>query len=242
MFLNYILFVLVLCCIVKWLLLIISLIPIKCIISYKRKKDKNNTLPKNSIDEIKPKKNSVKSLFSRYISGYLRYMDYITSHIPSHHIRKFLYKRIWDVAMGKKVTIYYGAEIRASYKLKIGERSIIGDKAILDARRGIIIGQDVNISSNVSLWTEQHDYNDPFFRCTKEKVGPIVIEDRAWLGPNVTILPSVHIGEGAVVAAGAVVTKDVPPFTLVGGVPAKIIGTRNKNLKYKLSGKYCPFL
>jgi acetyltransferase-like isoleucine patch superfamily enzyme len=57
----------------------------------------------------------------------------------------------------------------------------------------------------------------------------------------VTILPGVRIGEGAVVGAGSVVTKDLEPFKLYGGVPAKIIGSRNKNLTYKFSGKYLPF-
>ena len=59
------------------------------------------------------------------------------------------------------------------------------------------------------------------------KRGPIVIHDRVWIGPGVTILHNVTIGEGAVVAAGAVVTKNIPPFTLVGGIPAKVIAKRN---------------
>jgi len=120
--------------------------------------------------------------------------------------------------------------------LSVGRGSIIGDNAILDARRvGISIGANVNIGSNVSMYTGQHNYNDPYFRPTKDNVGPISIGDRAWIGPNVTILHGVTIGEGAVVAAGAVVTKDVAPFTLVGGVPAKKIGERVHELLYEFS-------
>ena len=68
------------------------------------------------------------------------------------------------------------------------------------------------------------------------------IGNRAWIGPNTVILHSVHIGEGAVVAAGAVVTKDVEAFSIVAGIPAKKIGERNKNLKYKMDGSYLSFL
>lgn len=143
--------------------------------------------------------------------------------------------------MGKHSIIYFGSEIRASYKLQIGEGSIIGDRSILDARNGIIIGKNVNFSSNVSIWTEQHDHKDPYFACNSTEKFAVKIEDRVWIGPNVIILHSVTIGEGAVVAAGAVVTKDVEPFTIVGGIPAKKIGDRNKDLHYEFKGKPIPF-
>ncbi|MCL2327833.1 MAG: acyltransferase [Bacteroidetes bacterium] len=161
--------------------------------------------------------------------------------IPSHTIRDFLYKNIYLVIMEKNAIIYFGAEIRAPYKLKIGKGSIIGDKAILDARNGIKIGENVNFSSNVSIWTEQHDHRDAFFRCNSSSDFRVIIGNRAWLGPNTTILHGVTIGEGAVVAAGAVVTKDVEPFAIVTGVPAKKIGERNRNLEYVFDGKFTPF-
>lgn len=137
--------------------------------------------------------------------------------IPSHHIRNFFYRHIYKVQMAPKVVIYSGAEIRNPTNLKIGKGSIIGDNAILDARAGIEIGQNVNFSSNVRIWTLQHDYRDPDFACTPEHYGPVKICDRAWIGPHTIILHDVTIGEGAVVGAGAVVTKDVPPYTLMGG-------------------------
>ena len=64
---------------------------------------------------------------------------------------------------------------------------------------------------------------------------PIVIGDRVWIGMNATVLGGVTIGEGAVVAAGSVVTKDVPPFTVVGGVPARPIKDRERELTYRLA-------
>ena len=181
-------------------------------------------------------------IIKRYINGYMRYACFQTGFIPSHHIRDFLYRHVWMVDMEELSIIYYGCEIRAPYNLHIGKGSIIGDRAILDVRRGgIFIGKNVNLSSEVHLWTEQHDYNDPYFRCVPGRRGPIRIEDRVWIGPNVTVLHSVTIGEGAVVAAGAVVTKDVEPYTLVGGVPAKKIGERNRDLYYEFNGKPLPF-
>lgn len=184
----------------------------------------------------------IKSVFSRYLQGYTRYMQFQVAFIPSHRIRNFLYREVYLVKMEKNSIIYFGTEIRGGYMLAIGEGSIIGDNAILDARRGgINIGKNVQLGSGVRLWTGSHDHDDPLFRSTSQKRGPIKIGDRAWLGPGVTVLHSVSIGEGAVVAAGAVVTKDVEPYVIMGGIPAKKIGVRTQNLVYNFSGNYVPF-
>lgn len=187
-------------------------------------------------------KNYIKSSIRRYLDGYIRYMQFQVSYIPSHHIRDWIYKSVYLVKMAPKSIIYFGAEIRGSYNLKIGRGAIIGDKAVLDARvGGIEIGENVQLGSFVKLWTDSHDMNDPYFRGTPGKRGPIKIGNRAWLGPNVTVIHSVTIGEGAVVAAGSVVTKDVEPFAIMGGIPAKKIGERSQNLCYEFSGAYSPF-
>lgn len=91
------------------------------------------------------------------------------------------------------------------------------------------IGRNVSISHRVSLMTGSHDINSKDF-CANG--GPIEIDDYAFIGVNASVLHSVKIGKGAVVCAGAVVTKDVPDFAVVAGIPAKVIGTRNKNLNY----------
>lgn len=161
--------------------------------------------------------------------------------IPSHRIRMFFYKYIYLIRISPKVVVHSGTEIRNPSQLQIGEGSIIGNNAILDARKGIKIGKNVNFSSNVSVWTLQHDYRDPLFKCNEGHFGSVEICDRVWLGPNTVILPKVTVGEGAVIAAGAVVTKDVPPYTLVGGVPAKIIGQRPMSLSYNFTGMHRHF-
>lgn len=176
------------------------------------------------------------------IEGSIRYFIYLTGHIPSHSIRNFIYRHCLLVKMDADSVVYYGAEIRAPYRLKIGKGSIVGDKSLLDARNGLVIGAHVNISSNVSLYTEQHDYNDPLFGLDPSPDKGITIGDRAWIGPNAIILPGVKIGQGAVVAAGAVVTKNVDPYILVGGCPAKTIGRRNDKLEYAFNGDHFLFL
>lgn len=125
--------------------------------------------------------------------------------------------------------------------MNIGEGTIIGDNALLDARSGLRMGKNVNLSSNVSIYTLQHDHRDPYFGCPdpQKKKMSVEIDDRAWLGSNVIVLPGVHIGEGAVCCAGCVVTKDVPPYTVVAGIPAKRVGERPQVLEYEFDGKSC---
>lgn len=100
---------------------------------------------------------------------------------------------------------------------------------------GVIIGNNVDIAQDTNIWIEQHDYNSPTYKSVCKEV---IIEDYVWLASRVTVLPGVHIGRGAVVASGAVVTKDVPPLAIVAGIPAKIIGYRKEEaLQYHLGDR-----
>jgi acetyltransferase-like isoleucine patch superfamily enzyme len=121
----------------------------------------------------------------------------------------------------------------------IGKRSIIGHDCFLDAKGGIYIKKDVNISSYSKIITAKHLVNDPDFKGIDK---PITINDRVWIASGAIILQGITIGEGSVIAAGSVVCKDIEPFTIVGGVPAKKIGHRNCNLRYKLLSKPSRFL
>ncbi len=196
----------------------------------------------SSPDQSKHILSRIKTEAALKIRGYHMWMMLETGKIPSHHIRNFIYRHLYLVDLANGAAIYHGAEIRAGINLHIGEGSIIGDQAILDARNGIRIGKNVNFSSGVHIWTEQHDHSDPGFRCLSDSTYGVDICDRAWIGPGVTILHSVTIGEGAVVAAGSVVTKDIAPFSIVAGIPAKKIGERNKNLQYSLKGEHLSFI
>lgn len=242
---KYILLIALLLLFSKWIVFLLIMFPLKCYFTILRKKaslkKSENAKDENNILDKPQKKTTIKSIILRYLNGYIRYSLFQVSMIPSHTIRDSLYKNIYLVRMEKNAIIYFGAEIRDPYKLQIGKGSIIGDKAVLDARNGIDIGENVNFSSGVSIWTEQHDHRDPLFKCNSTSDFRVKIGDRAWIGPNVTVLHGVFIGEGAVVAAGAVVTKDVDPFTIVAGIPAKKIGERNCKLEYIFNGKAVPF-
>lgn len=206
------------------------------------KKNENISNPTAENDLKKGFFNNAKFFIYNILSGYERYVLLRVGYIPSHHIRDFIYRNIFLVRMKKTSVIYYGAEIRGPYNLILEEGSIIGDKAVLDARRGYIkIGKNVQLGNEVNMWTGSHDMNDPWFRSIPGKRGPIEIDNYVWIGPRATILNSIKIGEGAVIAAGAVVTKDVAPYSIMAGVPAKKIGVRNNRLYYKLGKHHVPF-
>jgi len=152
--------------------------------------------------------------------------------VPSQRIRQVLYKRL-GVSIGLGSVVYHGCEIRSPANLKIGSYSAIGDGCKLDARYGICIGDSVNLSSGVWIWTMQHDHSANDFGCVGGKVH---IDDFVWVSCRTVILPGVTIGKGAVIAAGAVVTKDVEPFAIMGGVPAKKIGERSREINYRITG------
>lgn len=151
--------------------------------------------------------------------------------LPSHCIRRFFYQ-LAGIKIGKGSTIHMKARFYDPKNISIGEDSIIGEGVVLDGRDLLIIGNHVDIATEVMVYNSEHNVNDENFMATN---APVKIEDYVFVGPRVIILAGVTVGRGAVVGAGAVVTKDVPPYAIVGGVPAKIIGERrNKDLHYKL--------
>jgi acetyltransferase-like isoleucine patch superfamily enzyme len=155
----------------------------------------------------------------------------IIGHLPVRSVRTLLARIVLGVRLAPTAQLYRWREVRSGRNITIGDGTTIGSWATLDGREGIRIGRCVNFSSEVSLWTLQHDPQSPDFAT---KGGPITIEDHAWISFRAIILPGVTVGEGAIVAAGAVVTKDVPPYAMVGGIPAKVIGTRTQDLRYEL--------
>lgn len=180
-------------------------------------------------------------ILNRIAPGLDRYALYHISLVPFMTARKLFYRSL-GASIGKNVQIHFKTEIRGISKLKIGEGSIIGDNVILDARNNLYIGKNVNISSNVSFYSEQHNYRDKLFRCNQTTKQSIEIYDRAWIGCNVVVLPGVTIGEGAVCCAGCVVTKDVEPWSVVAGIPAQKINQRPKDQIYMFKSKLLAFI
>ncbi len=153
------------------------------------------------------------------------------SHVPSHLFRKLFY-RLAGMKIGKGSVVHMWAGFFEPEGIVIGNNTIIGDHAFLDGRAPLIIGNHVDIASSVMIYNSEHNLEKDDFSAITE---PVWIGDYVFIGPRAIVLPGVKIGKGAVVAAGAVVTKDVRDFAIVGGVPAKEIGERkNKNPSYHL--------
>lgn len=151
--------------------------------------------------------------------------------VPCHCFRRFFY-RLGGIKIGQGSVIHTKARFYDPRNIVIGEDSIIGEGVVLDGRDKLMIGSHVDMATEVMIYNSEHDINDENFTA---KNSPVVIEDYVFIGPRVIILAGVTVGQGAVVGAGAIVTKDVPPYAIVGGVPAKIIGERrNKDLHYRL--------
>ncbi len=151
--------------------------------------------------------------------------------IPIHTIRWIFY-RLAGVKMGKGAHFHIGTQFFNPANVSVGAGTIIGQNAFLDGRDTLTIGKHVDIASDVMIYNSEHNLSAKDFAAIQEAVS---IGDYVFIGPRSIILPGVKIGKGAVVAAGAVVTKDVEDFAIVGGVPAKVIGERQeKDLDYKL--------
>lgn len=169
----------------------------------------------------------IKTIFLEYIVMKLHFVGCV----PSHHFRRFFY-RMFGMKIGSGSTIHMGLKLYNPFNIEIGEDSIVGEDSVLDGRSKLIIGNHVDIASEVMIYNAEHDVRDPSFRAI---CAPVVVEDYVFIGPRAIILPGVKIKKGAVVGAGAVVTKDVEAGLIVGGVPAKQIGERGvKDLNYRL--------
>jgi maltose O-acetyltransferase len=162
--------------------------------------------------------------------------NHVVAHVPSFTLRHLWYRRVLGIQIGRNAAVHLDAhvlfysprEIRR-IGVRIGRNTRIDRNCTLDARSPLEIGENVAISSDVMILAGTHDVNDPKF--APSEVGPwaVTIEDYVWIGTRAMILPGLTVGRGAVVAAGSVVTKDVPPLTVVAGSPAKPIGMRDES-------------
>jgi len=174
----------------------------------------------------------IKSILKRYYKGGIDLLVRCIMIFPSLHVRMLLWRLLFRLKAEKRVVIHSNVYMRKIKNISIGYGTVVGHGTELDGRKGLKIGKNVNFSSDVKIYTLQHDYNSPDFAAVG---GAVEIGDYAWISANAIILPNVRIGKGAVVAAGAVVTKDVEDYTVVGGIPARKISSRIKNLNYQPS-------
>ena len=163
--------------------------------------------------------------------------EYITNHmvgyIPCVLLRWLYYRYVLGIRMERSVYIYMGLYwYPTDKKVVIGRNTAINRKVVMDARDDVYIGNNVNISAEAAIYTGGHRINSTDFAYYS---APVRIEDRVWIGTRAMIMPGVTVGEGAVILPGAVVTQSIAPFSIVGGVPGKVIGTRQTDLTYDLT-------
>jgi len=163
----------------------------------------------------------------------LYFCNYWLSRIPSHRFRLWYYRTIMGFTIGKGSSIFMNCKFDCAKGLTIGINSTINPNCRIDPRGNIIIGNNVSISEDVIILTADHDMNSESFGGRNKKT---VIDDFVWIGTRVMLLPGVKIGKGAIIAAGAIVTKDVDSFSVMAGIPAKIIKQRpENNINYSAS-------
>ncbi|WP_390621096.1 acyltransferase [Stieleria neptunia] len=113
----------------------------------------------------------------------------------------------------------------------MGRHSVLNRGCRIDTRGGVRVGENVSVSEDVVILTASHDPQSSSFAGRHAEV---TVDDYAWIGTRAMLLPGVHVGRGAVVAAGSVVTRNVAPMMIVAGTPAREIGRRHCELKYHI--------
>lgn len=152
---------------------------------------------------------------------------YICNHwvasIPILSFRDVFYRWVMGFKIHPTSCVHLGAFFYASRGFQMGRESVVNKRCLLDTRGGITIGDYVALAMDVKIITADHDVH------TARLLGrqrPVTIEDYAFIGTGAMILPGVTVGRASCVAAGAVVTKNVGPFEIVAGIPAKVVGHR----------------
>ena len=164
----------------------------------------------------------------------LYFTNCIISNFPIRFVRMFWYKFFVRMKIEKHTFIDMHQYFFQPWKIQIGKFSHINRGCFLDGRGGIHIGNSVCISHKVSLVTGGHDMNSGNF---EHKFLPIYVGNYVFIGVGAIVLGNVRIGDGCVVCAGAVVTKDCDAYGIYAGVPARKIGERSKNLNYTCNPK-----
>lgn len=134
------------------------------------------------------------------------------------------------VRLGDRVALRDGVMLAGNGVLSIGDRTAINQDCILTAMERIEIGADVMLAPRVYILDVDHEMarRDVPIRAQGYRIAPVVIEDDVWIGAGVVVTKGVRIGKGAVIGANSVVTRDVPPYTIAAGSPARVVKERSE--------------
>jgi acetyltransferase-like isoleucine patch superfamily enzyme len=172
-----------------------------------------------------------KSPLEFFLWHLLNFVNNIIYNLLPFFTVKRLFLSALGARLGRRSFIHAWAQFVSPRRLAIGDNCTINYGCLLDARSGIEIGNNVMIGHRCRLYTLGHDLDDPRFG---PKGGVVRIRDHAVLFTNVLVMPGVTIHEGAAVMSGSVVTKDVGPYEIVGGNPARFIRQRSRVIDYRL--------
>lgn len=165
----------------------------------------------------------------------LEFFHRVISPLPSFTLRTWYARRILGIKIGKGAALHADCFFTGR-QVSIGEHSVVNRRCYLDGRVPLHIGSNVSLSPEVCILTLDHDLRDASFAT---RAHPVTLGDYAWVGMRALILPGVEVGEGAVIGAGAVVTRSVKPWAVVAGNPAREIGERPRDMRYEL--RYFPW-
>jgi acetyltransferase-like isoleucine patch superfamily enzyme len=175
------------------------------------------------------------SLVWSTVTTLLKYWPHISRSSKCWFQTGVVFKPYYDLAGNLKLilrgrnTIGNGTVFQGSASIVFGAGSYCAGNCVFAANKGIEIGENVMIADQVSIRDTAHVFSDSLTDMIAQGIttSPVIIEDDVWIGHGATVLKGVRIGRGSIVAAGAVVTRDVDRFIIVAGVPARPIGVRN---------------
>jgi len=173
----------------------------------------------------------------RALDAYLVMLNMLLR-VPIHRFRELVFRAAAVNHLGADATLERAIRLTTKGGVTVGAGTIVNRDTTLDGRGVLTIGASVNISPEVTILTADHDPQSPRFAY---RVRPTVIGDRAWISTRALLLPGTTIGEGAIVAAGAVVHGEVAPWTIVAGNPAAVIGHRSPQAQAALNAPYRRF-
>ena len=182
----------------------------------------------------------IKTLYRLKIDRFVDRLVSIMDEVRLMRIREETHQQLKFVTQGWNIPIVNSAAGKGNFV--IGKGSHLKSDSYIEYSGGVKIGDYFHTGKGLTIFSTNHNYNigDKIPYGDEDMKKEVVIGNWVWCGANVTIVPGVHIGDGAVIGSGAVVTKDVPECAVVGGNPARIIKFRDKDHFYKLKeeGKY----